>query len=301
MGNLKTESKKPRFVAVYYDLLESDLLDMSEKMIFIMLKKFADEESKCFPSVNTLAKSLGASKPTVIKKLKSLEEKGIIEVIRRKSSDGKDTSNLYILHEDIPSAANEENKKSPEPTPTKVQNQDSNMYQKEKPSKNDDTEQPKECQEDSKKSDSTDSNKSNELPKNKPSQEVYSLDSLKSLYNCSSEKADSVIEIIYDVVNSNKKTIVISGNTKSIEQVRERLLSLTNLDIVYVIDKFNGQADIKNVRAYILTLLYNARSQRVLESGRTKAVVNPYRTKFHNFVERNNDYDALVEEFSSYL
>lgn len=86
------------FTMIHNDILENTLLNMREKICFVVLQKFADNETHtCFPSLNKLAAIIGCSKPTVIKALKGLEEKGLILKKRRKRADGGHTSNLYTI------------------------------------------------------------------------------------------------------------------------------------------------------------------------------------------------------------
>ena len=58
---------------------------------------YAFQKNNCYPSHSTLAENLGINRRTVIRTLKSLEEKGAIIVIKRKFQSNRKTSNLYIL------------------------------------------------------------------------------------------------------------------------------------------------------------------------------------------------------------
>ncbi|KIR01700.1 hypothetical protein P261_00514 [Lachnospiraceae bacterium TWA4] len=256
-------------VKISSDLLYCDL-EAVEKMTLIALKLFADSNNECFPSVSKLSEVVGASKSTVQRKLKSLEEKGYIEIVKRKNAYNGNTSNLYILHEVISSAASEQ-KESLDHAPTKAQSQD--LYSSYK---------------------STSSNSTKFRTK---SQEQYSMkflekhfDYLELIEKNPEDKTyiDSIISYIHDELNKPK-------NDK-----KEKLLSLDGSDILYVIHKYKEAAykrEIKAPKRYVIKLLYEAKNQRIFDIRPQS--VNPYKTKFHNFKERDSDYDydALIEEF----
>lgn len=69
-------------------------LNLYEKMLYICLARHAGNNDYAFPKLTTLCNELGVKdNRTVVKYIKSLEEKGLIEVEKRKGS-----SNLYYLN-----------------------------------------------------------------------------------------------------------------------------------------------------------------------------------------------------------
>lgn len=52
---------------------------------------------ECFPSVKTIMKATGLTKPTVVKAIKELEKAGWLTVVRTKSERGKPQPNRYTL------------------------------------------------------------------------------------------------------------------------------------------------------------------------------------------------------------
>ena len=77
--------------------IENELIDRTDlsfevKSMYMILARFADNEGKCFPSVEKLAEIIGKDKRTVIRYIKKLEEKGLIEKKRRFNQ-----TNIYYL------------------------------------------------------------------------------------------------------------------------------------------------------------------------------------------------------------
>ena len=74
-------------------LIDRDDLNPYEKLLYMTLARYCDNNGKCFPAIETLMKATGInSKATIIKYLKNLEEKELIFVVR---CSGK--SNTYYL------------------------------------------------------------------------------------------------------------------------------------------------------------------------------------------------------------
>jgi hypothetical protein len=74
-------------------LIDREDLEPYEKLIYMTLARYADGNGRCFPGLELLMKSTGiGSKKTLIKYIKKLELKGLIEIIKRQ---GK--GNIYFL------------------------------------------------------------------------------------------------------------------------------------------------------------------------------------------------------------
>lgn len=70
---------------------------------------------------------------------------------------------------------------------------------------------------------------------------------------------ECILELICDVLCSNAPGVKIGGETIPIEKVKTRFRKLRFEHISYVLDSLNKTtSDIKNIRAYLLTALYNA-------------------------------------------
>lgn len=73
------------------------------------------------------------------------------------------------------------------------------------------------------------------------------------------DDVDEIIALILSVVTSNKKTIRINSEEIPIELVKSQFIRLKYEHIEYVLECFKeNTTEIKNIRAYLLTALYNA-------------------------------------------
>lgn len=282
---LKSATDQRPFVIIYHDFLESEILDNHyQRLIFIYLKKFADSKNQCYPSINTLSKLTGIGRTKVKQTLAELEQKGVLISQSRSRTDGGKTSNLYTLYDykglwDVVSSSQEElaagsvaeeeakmireleargyrvlKEKEPESEPTKAQTQALNKKQ---------------------------FDIVNNSPYYSRSQdqdartERYTLEEMKLLYDYDIMIADNpaykqdidiIIDILYDTLNTTKPTIRINGEDKPSMVVIGKLMKLAHPEIMYAINKYQEQTDhIKNPKAYMLTLLYNAREQMHLD------------------------------------
>ena len=68
-----------------------------------------------------------------------------------------------------------------------------------------------------------------------------------------------IVELITDTICGSRKSIRIAGADYPIEAVRSRLLQLNQEHIEFVLDAMQrNTSQIKNMKAYLLTALYNA-------------------------------------------
>ena len=81
-------------------------------------------------------------------------------------------------------------------------------------------------------------------------------------YDCFSEdkaRVDELVEIMLDVVCSAKSTTRVNGEEIPTSTVKSRFLKLTHEHIEYVLTALgNNTSDVRNIRAYLITALYNA-------------------------------------------
>lgn len=75
------------------------------------------------------------------------------------------------------------------------------------------------------------------------------------------KQINSIINILADVMSSRSQSIRIGGENKPLEEVIKRFKQLTDKHIAYVLECLNKNADKpRNIRAYLLTSLFNAPS-----------------------------------------
>lgn len=268
------------FIMVYQDFLESNLLDnYYQKLVYIYLKKFADSNNQCFPSIKKLSSLTKIGTTKVKQTLAELEEKGVISKVNRSRSDGGKTSNLYTLYdfaeiwkvgssENVAAVAEEISEakmiatlKAKGYTVIKEKESDTSADQS---------------------NDASDTNNNhyygiNTTLNHTKSQELerYSIEEIKELYDYSvmvndhpelQDHIDSVMEILHTTLNSTKKSIRISGESRPTLAVIGKLMKLGYSEILYCIRKYTGQTvRIKNPTAYMLTLLYGAKEQMNLD------------------------------------
>lgn len=278
---LKIATEQRPFVMVYNDFLDSDLLNYYEKLVFIYLKKFTNPSTnQCFPSVRTLANLTGISVNKVKSILKELEAKGVISKTNRTRTDGGSTSNCYTLYDyaEIWGISGNDNVES---VAAQVDEQKlvaqvramGYIVSKEKESSN------AEPTKVTAKPDPINKHfsESNNIVKKDESQpqERYSLEDIQELFEYSvmlndfpelCSDVDNVITILYDILNTSKKTIRIAGEDIPAMVVIGKLMKLTRDEILYSIRMFNSSvSEIKNHRAYMLTILYRAKEQYALD------------------------------------
>lgn len=286
--NFELDTEQRPFTIIYHDFFESSLLSMHGKMIFIALKTFADSNNQCFPSVKLLAELTGMGKTTVNKALTELVQKGVISKKNRIRKDGGKTSNFYTLYdysfiwntcsspaddsisaddsasaddtilecrliEELQARGYMVTKKELDSAPAKKQNQELDKLDK---SYIPDTHH------------NTESSKSQDV-------ERYTLNDLREFFDydamiidnpCRKDDIDSVMDIIYTAVNSTKPAIRVACENKPVPVVIGRLMKLKKESIIYSIEKFSQQTErIKQPVPYMLTILYNAPEQYILD------------------------------------
>lgn len=266
------------FIMVYQDFLESELLDNHyQKLVYIYLKKFADSKNQCYPSVKKLSKLTKISVHKIKITLAELEDKGIIVKKNRTRPDGGKSSNLYTLYDyrELWNAGSSEEMAAiidgieekrmiealtakgyfvtkekglaSEPTKAHTQAPQSNNFNQ---------------------FDTTTNSGESQL-------ERYTIDQIKQLFDYDviiadhSERKtdiDIVFTILYDALNCTKPSIRVDGQNKPSMVVISKLMKLEQSDLWYAIEKYHEQQErIKNVNAYLLTILYHAKEQSYLD------------------------------------
>ena len=278
---VQTSTPERKFIKVYLDFLNAGLLSGKEQIIFIHLKQyinFANDtgtvRGEVYPTLATLAKNVKMSEKTVRTVLQGLQKKGILEI----KQQGMNKPNIYKINdsagmwkaenaEELRAAVDEiEEKRMIDLLTAK------GYYISKEKGLVSDSDQTADT--------STDKNyaiykEQNTTDKSKSQAERYSMGQIKELFDYAILIADhpeheadlqAVFDILYEVLNTSKPTVRISGEDKPQAVVAGKLMKLTHYDIQYAIDKFHEQTgEIKNTRAYLLTILYHSREQSYLD------------------------------------
>lgn len=277
---VQTSTPERKFVKVYLDFLNAGLLSGKEQIIFIHLKQyinFANDigtvRGEVYPTLATLAKNVKMSEKTVRTVLQGLQKKGILEI----KQQGMNKPNIYKINdsagmwkagnaEELRVAVDEiEEKRMIDLLTAK------GYYISKEKGLVSDSDQTADTS-----AMNYNSSMGNDSTKRAKSQaERYTMEDIKALYEYDSlviqypakqTDIDVVFDILYDTLNSTKQTIRIGGEDKPDMVVIGRLMKLQPDDLIYSIDKYHEQTDrIKNVKSYLLTILYNSREQQHLD------------------------------------
>lgn len=271
------------FTKCYHDFMDCDLLTGEEKIIFLALKRFLDvktDSGNVFPTVETIQKMTGWGKQRVINHIKSLSKKGVVKKIRQ----GLNKPNIYILSdyptmwtsesvEDMAEIAQNNGIKplTPEEHIAELERMGYKVELKEKGLETEPTKAQYQAPIENNIVKDKDSIKTAESQA-----ERYTMNDIKSYYDYSilvaehperKKDIEIVFDILYDTLNSTRPTIRIGKEDKPNMVVIGKLMKLEHSDLMYAIEKFHEQTGrIKNVKAYMLTILFNAKDQGYLDT-----------------------------------
>ncbi len=272
---IKSTTDQRPFIIVYHDFLDNNLLtDTYEIVLFIALKKFADDKNQCFPSLEKLSKITRMSRRKIQDTLKELEKKHVIGIEKRSRKDGGNTSNLYTLY-DYKELWNSDNNEKmteiideiEEKRMIEVLTAKGYHISKEKELES----VPAKAQNQALKSNNSNQFDNTSNPANSQDLERYTIDQIKQFFDYdimlhdnpySQQDIDSVMDILYTTLNTNKETIRIAGQDKPSMVVISKLMKLHHETIMYAIERYHKQTErIKNPTSYMLTILYSAPEQ----------------------------------------
>lgn len=334
---MPNEKKKKRPFTIIYNDTFLKLSTVYEKAMYMALKMHANAKGQCFPSVGTLAEECGMGGVKASAVLKELEKKGIIKKEHQYLENGGKTSNLYTVcdeldeQKEVKKKADEKPAKKPSWTPDLLPEWNSlvNGDQKKEASRADQADQSESTPDTSNKNitnshlhnntESFDSQDEKKAVQTKYSEEFlknqYEYQVMITEFSAKKGNIDICMDIIATTINSKKKTIRIQKEEIPKEKVVDRLLKLAKEDILWVIAKFEQQpTSIHYPKAYLLTLLYDAHNQRILDRQNRQAVAAaaaaPPKAQqkavasgtqvFQNFTGRqNNNYmEKILEQYS---
>ena len=278
---IRSATDQRKFTLIYNDFIESNLLNYYEKMIFIVLKKYADNNTmKAFPSLNKLHKVTGISLSQVKRSINHMKELGVINVEHRNNEIKGHQSNIYTLY-DYAEIWSVDTDSSEEHSITITEQISEMKLVAELRSRGYFVTKEKELASDSDQTTDTSTHIYNpNIHKNTTNKiesqvERYTMEDIKELYEYDSliiqypkklTDIDIVFDILYDNLNTQKQTIRVNGEDKPRMVVIGKLMKLQPDDLIYSINKYHEQTErIKNVKAYLLTILYHAKEQSHLD------------------------------------
>lgn len=97
-GTVLQDRRRKNWFWDYNDVFSSDL-SSNAKLVRLYLARCAGQDRQAWPSLNTIAQSCGISKPTAIKALKELEEKGWLRKTIRMRPNREYETTVYTLEE----------------------------------------------------------------------------------------------------------------------------------------------------------------------------------------------------------
>lgn len=278
---IKSATDQRKFTLIYNDFLESNLLNYFEKFVFIILKKYANNNTmKAFPSLNKLHKVTGISLSKIRRSINHMKELGVINVEHRYNETKGNQSNIYTLY-DYAEIWSVDTDSSEEHSMTITEQISEMKLVAELRSRGYFVTKEKELASDSVQTTDTSTHINSPNIHKKTTNKIesqgerYTMEDIKELYEYESliiqypEKQtdiDIVFDILYDTLNTQKKTVRVNGEDKPRMVVIGKLMKLQPSDLVYSVDKYHEQTErIKNVKAYLLTILYHAREQAHLD------------------------------------
>jgi hypothetical protein len=93
---MKTARIKDGYGIVQREIMTDEKVDVFGKAIYSLLVSYAGEKQSCYPSLKTICENLKISKPTVIKGIKQLIERGFLVADKRKTKLGEHEANIYF-------------------------------------------------------------------------------------------------------------------------------------------------------------------------------------------------------------
>lgn len=275
MAKLKIQSDIKPFTIVKNAIIDCEnILNEHEKILYIVLLRYGN---KAFPSLATLSKKCGFSKKTAQRTINTLIEKGLLKKKNRINKNNGNTSNIYTLldndkiwnsskenlKENIETAILEEAIKIVEASGITISDKEKELVN-----------EPTKAHTQALNNNNFDTNK-NTTNEPKSQAERYTMQNIRMLYEYDSliiqypgkkKDIDIIFDILYDTLNSTKQYIRVGGEDKPAMVVIGKIMKLDYSNLVYSIDKYHEQTErIKNVKSYLLTILYNSKEQQHLD------------------------------------
>lgn len=314
MSRIKLNTDQRPFIMIYHDFIESELLSNPYQVaLYVCLKKFADKNNQCFPSLKKIAKVSKMSQRKAQETLKEFEEKHIITIENRVGADGGKSSNLYTLN-DCKEIWNAED----------IDEVEKILDEAEEKRMIDLLTAKGYCISKEKGLDSEPSKEQSQAPNNnntyinenitdkpKSQEERYTLEEIRQLFDYKillndypdrQQDVDCAMDVLHTTLNTSKPIIRVSGEDKPTMVVVSKLMKLNKDDIIYALDRFAEQTErVKNPTAYLLAILYSAKEQYHFDTiNRVSHDMAHWEDKYHEKPRKAELERNLLQE-SSYL
>lgn len=234
---------------------------LSLKSVGLLSKMLSFNDGWKF-STKGLASICKEGPDAILAALRELEQHGYLVRHRIRDSKGRMCDTVFEIYEE-PQAIFPDTENPHRENPD-VDNPDvGNPHGEKSAQRNTNQVIPKEINTDSKKNQSINLDWMDAMSERKSYEELIrenlEVDILSQREGYNIERVNEIIEIMLDAICSQSPTIRVNNSDMPQEVVKSRLLKLNSSHLEYVFDAMeDNPSEIRNIRAYLLTALYNA-------------------------------------------
>lgn len=108
------------------------------------------------------------------------------------------------------------------------------------------------------------------------------------------EMIDEIVGVMSDVVSSETDTVRINRKQVAYTQVRDRFLAVRRKHMEHILNALKtSETDIKSIRSYIITCVYNSITACAFEKKQHKKRENKAINLFNSFPQRQYNFDDM--------
>lgn len=124
--------------------------------------------------------------------------------------------------------------------------------------------------------------------------ENIEYDRLLITNNEDTEMIDEIVGVMSDVVSSETDTVRINRKQVAYSQVRDRFLAVKRKHMEHILNALKtSETDIKSIRSYIITCVYNSITACAFEKKQHKKRENKAINLFNSFPQRQYNFDDM--------
>lgn len=233
--------RKQKFTMISNAAIADDRLKLKDLGLLLKLLSFSDNWEFSVNGLNAVIKNDG--RDSIRNSLKNLEECGYLQRHQTRDEKGRLGGTIWYITDELPPFT--------ENPSTVIQTTDIPFT--ENPTTDNTT------QYNTKQINTKQINTKNNIDYN---QSIYQEEDIKEQIGYETfndDRIDEIVLLIKEILNSNKETIRINKENKSTKEVKNVFLKLNKLHIDYVLYCLDhNSTEIKNIKAYIISCLYNA-------------------------------------------